>query len=166
MLRAHERCRLPQSVKHYSTGCGGSLHTSGMKTHLSLKSLKTPTVLPSKDELIGTPGQGGHLLRRSGAATAVCPACTCIQVSMPREGRRDVACASHPGGAICTSAGSGAAAAAPPTPGTSEHLLRGPRLQSDRGAEPLSDGLLPDTIIPASDLWRLSSRGLTRKKEE
>lgn len=52
MLRAHERCRLPQSVKHYSTGCGGSLHASGMKTHLSLKSLKTPTVLPSKDELV------------------------------------------------------------------------------------------------------------------
>lgn len=60
MLRAHERCRLPQSVKHYSTGCAGSLHTSGMKTRLSLKSLKTPTVLPSKDKLVHLGKEGAY----------------------------------------------------------------------------------------------------------
>ena len=52
MPKARESYRLPQGVKHYGTGCAGSLHTSGMKTHLSLKSLKSPIVLPSEDEMV------------------------------------------------------------------------------------------------------------------
>lgn len=52
MLKAHERCSVPQRVKHHGTGCAGSLHTSAMKTHLSLKSLKSPIVLPSEDEMV------------------------------------------------------------------------------------------------------------------
>lgn len=57
-----------------------------------------------------------------------------------------MACASHPGGAISTYAGPGAAAVPSPTPGTTEHLLRGPTLQRGRGAELLSVGLLPASI--------------------
>ena len=78
MLKACESCRPPQGVKHYGTGCAGSLHTSGVKAHLSFKSLKSPIVLPSGDELV-------HLGKEGASCEAEkqqqpFPACSCTQV--------------------------------------------------------------------------------------
>lgn len=83
-----------------------------------VKSLKTPSCCPVKPKLY-TWAKGMPPVKEW-TATALGSACSCTQVSIPRQSKRDVACAWQPGTAFCTSAGAGAAADTSSILGTTE----------------------------------------------